>query len=144
MTDFRVELEGTEALQKILDNADDPAVRRGLGQAMFGFATKILNESKKLVPVDTGALRNSGKVEGPTVDSNGVEVEITYGGAGIQYAGVIHEDMSLSHSPTLNTAITKKPRRGQAKYLETPVKANEDDFARDVAVRYARYMRRGA
>ncbi len=144
MTDFRVELEGTEGLQKILNNIDDPAVRRSLGQAMFGFATKILNESKKLVPVDTGALRNSGAVEGPTVDSDGVEVEITYGGSTIQYAAVVHEDLSMSHSPTLNTKITKKPRRGQAKYLEIPVKAQEDNFARDVTIRFARAMRRGA
>lgn len=144
MTNFRVEMEGIEALQKILDNVDDPATRRGLGQAMHGFATKILNESKKLVPVDTGALRNSGMVEGPDVDSDGVEVAVTYGGSTIQYAGVIHEDMSLSHSPTLDTKITKKPRRGQAKYLEIPVKANEDNFARDVAIRFARFMKRGA
>lgn len=144
MTDFRVELEGTEALQKILNNIDDPDVRRSLGQAMYGFATKILNESKKLVPVDTGALRNSGMVEGPKVDSDGVEVEITYGGSGLQYAAVVHEDLSMSHSPTLMTKITKKPRRGQAKYLEIPVKAQEDNFARDVAVRFARAMRRGA
>lgn len=143
MTNFTVELEGQEALRTILDNIEDPNVRRGLGQAMFGFATKILNESKKLVPVDTGALRNSGMVEGPDVDSDGVEVSITYGGEAKQYAGVVHEDMTMSHSPTLMTKITKKPRRGQAKYLEIPVKAHEDSFARDVAVRFARAMRRG-
>lgn len=144
MTQFRVEMEGIEALQKILDNIDDPATRQGLGQAMQGFATKILNESKKLVPVDTGALRNSGMVEGPDIDSEGVEVAITYGGVGAQYAAVVHEDMSMSHSPTLNTKITKKPRRGQAKFLEIPVKAHEDRFARDVATRFARFMKRGA
>lgn len=144
MTNFSVELEGTEALQKILDNIEDPDTRRGLGQAMHGFATKILNESKKLVPVDTGALRNSGMVEGPDVDGDGVEVAITYGGSSAQYAAVVHEDMSMSHSPTLNTKVTKKPRRGQAKYLEIPVKANEDNFARDVAIRFARFMKRGA
>lgn len=143
MTDFSVELEGTKALRTILDNIEDPGVRRNLGQAMFGFATKILNESKKLVPVDTGALRNSGMVEGPDVGSNDVEVSITYGGSSAQYAAVVHEDMSMSHSPTEMTKITKKPRRGQAKYLEIPVKAHEDSFARDVAVRFARAMRRG-
>jgi len=143
MTEFSVELEGDEKLQKIIDNIEDPNVRRALGQAMFGFATKILNESKKIVPVDTGTLRNSGKVEGPKVDSDSVEVEITYGGAASKYAGVIHEDMSLDHSPTKDTKITKKPRRGQAKYLEIPVKAQEDNFSRDVAVRFARAMRRG-
>ena len=143
MTEFRVELEGDEKIRQIIQNISDPNVRRALGSAMHGFATKILNESKKLVPVDTGALRNSGIVEGPKIDEDSVEVEITYGGDAKAYAGVVHEDMTMSHSPTEMTKITKKPRRGQAKYLEIPVKANEDNFARDVSVRFARAMKRG-
>lgn len=138
-----LEMKGDESIRKIMDNIENPSVRRALGAAMQGFATKILNESKKLVPVDTGTLRNSGKVEGPKISEDSVEVEITYGGSAQAYAGVVHEDMTMDHSPSKMTKITKKPRRGQAKYLEIPVKANEDNFARDVSERFARAMKRG-
>jgi hypothetical protein len=139
-----VEMEGGEQLQKIIDRAaSDSGARAGLEQAMFGFATKILNESKKIIPIDTGSLRNSGRVEDPKVSNGVIEVAITYGGSGAPYAAIVHEDMTMDHSPSKLTAVTKRPRRGQAKFLEIPVMANAPSFARDIAARYARYIRRG-
>ena len=139
-----VDLDGTERLLKIFERAgNDPEAKRALGQAMYGFATKVLNESKKLVPLDTGTLRNSGMVSSQRIDGQVVEVEISYGGSSAPYALVIHEDMTLDHSPAKLTKVTKKPRRGQAKYLETPVMAQAPSFAREIAARYANYVRRG-
>lgn len=139
-----VELDGAQRLEKIIRRAaGDPEAKRALGQAMYGFATKILNESKKLVPVDTGTLRNSGLVSSQMIKGDVVEVTITYGGAGAQYAQIVHEDMTMDHSPSKLTAVTKRPRRGQAKYLEIPVMAAAPNFMRSVAIRYANYFRRG-
>lgn len=139
-----VELEGTETLQKIIRRAaGDPQAKKALGQAMYGFATGILNESKKLVPVDTGSLRNSGTVSREKISANDIEVTISYGGAAAQYAQIVHEDMTMDHSPSKLTAVTKRPRRGQAKYLEIPVRAAAPNFVRSIATRYVNYFRRG-
>jgi hypothetical protein len=140
-----IEVEGTERLQKIFARAAvDAGARKALEQSMFGFATKILNESKKMVPLDTGNLRNSGKVMDPKTSAGVIEVEVTYGGSAAPYAQIVHEDMTMDHSPANLTAVTKRPRRGQAKYLEIPVRANAPEFARSIAERYIRYFRRGA
>ena len=139
-----VQLDGSERLLKIFQRAgNDPEAKKALGQAMYGFATKVLNESKKLVPVDTANLRNSGIVSSQRIDGDVVEVEITYGGSSAPYAAIVHEDMTMDHSPSKLTAVTKKPRRGQAKFLEIPVMAQAPSFARSIAARYARYFRRG-
>lgn len=139
-----VELEGTDRLLKIFERAaGDAEAKKALGQAMYGFATKVLNESKKIVPLDTGNLRNSGMVSRQRIDGAVVEVEISYGGSSAPYAMIIHEDVTLDHSPAKLTSVTKKPRRGQAKFLETPVMAQAPSFARSIAARYARYFRRG-
>lgn len=63
----------------------------------------ILGESQKLVPVDTGTLKNSG-----TTRSNKLEKSVTIS-YNTPYARKQHEDNTLNH-----------PRGGQAKYLERP------------------------
>jgi hypothetical protein len=139
-----VDLDGSKTLLKIFERAaGDAEAKKALGQAMYGFATKVLNESKKLVPIDTANLRNSGMVSSQRISGDVIEVEISYGGSSAPYAAVIHEDMTLDHSPSKLTAVTKRPRRGQAKYLEIPVMAQAPSFARSIAARYARYFRRG-
>lgn len=45
------------------------------------------------VPVDTGALRASGRVEGPQQDV----VKVTFGGAATEYALRQHEELSYRH-----------------------------------------------
>lgn len=66
-------------------------------------AEVILGESQKLVPVDTGTLKNSG-----TTRSNKLEKSVTIS-YNTPYARKQHEDNTLNH-----------PRGGQAKYLERP------------------------
>jgi len=53
------------------------------------------------VPVDTGALRSTGRVEGP----KGNEVELSFGGAAADYALKVHEEVEIPH------------RVGEARYL---------------------------
>ena len=85
-------------------------------------ADAILEASQPLVPVDTGSLQASGRVETPVLAGPVGEVTIRYGGSeGFQgriprnYAIRVHEDLSMNH-----------PRGGQAKYLETAVLAATD------------------
>lgn len=66
----------------------------------------------KGVPVRTGALRASGRVEGPIHN----EVHLTFGGAAAPYAVVVHEDTSIPHyigeSRFLNHAADRWEARG--------------------------------
>jgi hypothetical protein len=80
-----------------------------------------MTESKLEVPVDTGALRNSGFVEQPKITNNNISVKLGYGGVATkinpktkelttQYAIKVHEDLFVHH------------RIGKAKFLEDPIK----------------------
>lgn len=129
--DVRVELEGADRLARMFKKATDSGTIRDLEQAVFGTANAVLNESKKIVPVDTGTLKDSGRVERPKVDEDGIEVEITYGGAASRYALIVHENMNARHADGKS-----------AKYLEIPVKAAEATFVKSVLGRYARNLRR--
>ena len=71
-----------------------------------GNARAILGLSQPLVPVDTGDLKRSGRVEpGP----NGAAVLI-YGGGKIDYAGVVHYRLDVNHPV------------GQAQYVGQPLR----------------------
>ena len=68
--------------------------------AMYQEAEGIMTESKRLVPVDEGTLRNSGFVKQPTMKKYGrgrlmqteeIVVEMGYGGAASGYAVYLHE-----------------------------------------------------
>ena len=68
--------------------------------------------SQDEVPVDTGALKNSGRVRPDSgVFENGKEVyvELTYGGTATEYSIYVHEDLMANHP------------HGKAKYLEDPM-----------------------
>jgi hypothetical protein len=126
-----VELKGQESLSRLFERAGN-AHRKALSQAMFKEAESILKESKEIVPVDFGVLKNSGRVEQPKITATGIEVEITYGGAASQYALIVHEDPNARHA------------EGKSyKYLEIPVNNNADKFVDAVKDRYITYVRRG-
>lgn len=80
-----------------------------------------MSQSKQIVPVDTGTLRNSGFVELPTESDGLIKVEMGYGGAAAPYAVFVHEDMQAFH------------RVGQAKYLEDPVNQAKKGIADRIA-----------
>jgi hypothetical protein len=92
--------------------------------ALWHEAEYDLKRSKPLVPVETGALQASGRVEEDELTVGGGILEeffadIIYGGpagsapgqaADVDYAVRVHEDLEVSH-----------PHGGQAKFLEQPV-----------------------
>ena len=82
-----------------------------------GNAGAILSVSQPLVPVDTGALKRSGRVE-PA--KNGASV-LVYGGGKIDYAGVVHYRLGVYHPVGQAQFVgqplrTERGRRAQATY----------------------------
>jgi len=127
---FTVKLDGLEDFENFAARAE--TVNKALSRAMFAEATTVLNESKKIVPVDLGTLKNSGKVKKPQVGKKGVSVDITYGGAAAPYALYVHEDPDAQHDPGKTY-----------KYLERPFLAHADKFARNVKVAFLAWMKGG-
>jgi len=99
-----------------------PIVRAAAEAAVDQAAHLIFDESQRLVPVDTGALKASGKVT-----HDGLAATISYGqedqaGRGGRdtavYAPIVHERMDVHHP------------NGQAKYLETAMHGKAADVAK--------------
>jgi len=59
---------------------------------VFSEALEIMAASKKIVPVKTGALRGSGRVEPPKASGSDISVMMVYGGPAAPYAFKVHED----------------------------------------------------
>lgn len=105
---MKVTITGVDALLRACTLASDhgPDVA---AQALYRLAEGVMTEAKVLCPVDTGALRASGHVEPP--ETEGTTVSVTMG-FNTEYALVQHERTDYHHVV------------GQAKYLETPLKAS--------------------
>jgi hypothetical protein len=85
---------------------------QAVGMALYQEAEAIMTASKETyVPVDTGALRASGRVEPPIALGAVLAVTMGFGGPSAPYAVIVHED------------LTKRHPVGQAKYLEIPLRA---------------------
>lgn len=65
-----------------------------VASALYIEANIEMTESKKRVPVATGALRASGQVAEPVQEGNKISVTMSYGGAAIPYAIAVHEHLS--------------------------------------------------
>jgi hypothetical protein len=75
-------------------------------------AQEAFAHSQDEVPVDTGALKASGRVRpesGVYNRGNDVYVELTYGGTAVEYGVYVHENLEAFHP------------HGKAKYLEDPM-----------------------
>ena len=98
-------------------------------KVMKSEAQDALQRSKKLTPVRTGALRDSGKVVEKR-GASGTEFEISFGGDGVDYALAVHERTDTKHET------------GQAKYLETAVKETSRGMTKRLASKLQAVLRR--
>lgn len=89
--------------QRQIANTELP---NAIQSVLDGVIQKIFQRSKELVPVRTGALRDSAVVESG-IRGGMPTANITYGGGSVDYALKVHEDLDMQH-----------PNGGQAKYLE--------------------------
>lgn len=78
-------------------------------RALYQEAQIELKEIKLLTPVDTGALRASERLEGPTREGRRIFVEVVAGGPSVDYAFVVHEDTEAFH------------KVGQAHFISQPL-----------------------
>ncbi|MDR9391968.1 MAG: hypothetical protein RI554_08055, partial [Trueperaceae bacterium] len=74
---------------------------------------RTFNESQRRVPVDTGNLKASGRLDAAAQDR--LRVVLSYGGTAAQYAAAVHELHATNN-----------------KYLETPMRENASRFRRDL------------
>lgn len=93
----------TAGLQALPD-AVAGALQRGLEDE----AGTIMEAAIDQVPVDTGALRDSGRIERPQASGREVTIAFGFGGGDVDYAVYVHEDLQATHT------------NGKAKYLEDP------------------------
>ena len=119
-----IELRGLKTLIQQMERTEGG--EKILAQALDGEATVVLNESKKIVPVATGNLRASGRVERPITGNGKASVEITYGGIAAPYALIVHE-VPTNSGGRWGTGM--KHAAGKSyKYLEIPVMAHKKKF----------------
>lgn len=91
-----------------------PAAREEVKREMYQFASEVMAVSQERVPVDTGALMSTGRVEVPIDDGTEVVVTLGYGSLSVGYALAVHENMSAQVN-------WQRPGSGP-KYLENPLK----------------------
>lgn len=123
---FSIDLYGSEdLLDKFVRAGKDATVV--VGRLMYFYANDVFNRSQYLVPVDTGALRSSGRVEAPVMEGFQVVVSIKYGGAAAPYALWVHEVPPPGESVSGGPSAYHLPPT-QWKYLEEPLMETIDDF----------------
>ncbi len=96
-------------------------VRQALTQEVAREGEEIMAESKRLVPVLTGALRASGHVLPVEDTPNGVKLTLAYGNSAVQYAIYVHERVELRHPV------------GMARFLAVPAEIAAEGMAGRIA-----------
>jgi hypothetical protein len=100
-------------------------VRQKTIEAFEDVVLDLADKALNLAPKDTGRLRKSADPE-VKVKHNKVTATVTFSAknpdTGYDYAMIQHEDMSFKH-----------PNGGQAKFLEQPLKENQNRYRREVA-----------
>ena len=91
------------------------------GMMLYKWNLKMLKETLRITPVDTGNLRASGHVTNPVVNGTVVSTEIVFGGDSAPYAFIVHERLDVYHRPPT-----------QAKFLEATYKRFEKDVWDDI------------
>jgi len=88
--------------------------------ALEAEATRLLDEAKSRTPVDTGALRDSGRV---TLVESGTTVKatISFGDEAVDYAVEVHENLEAHHET------------GEAKFLEKTMNEESVNVAANLA-----------
>lgn len=111
-TKFKLTITGVDqvvnSLEMVLKKEED-AARKTLDVV----GTMVFDLSQTLVPVDTGALKLSGRKSSPRKvrAQDAFYSTISYGGGSVDYAATVHERLDYYHEPPTS-----------AKYLERPLR----------------------
>ena len=108
-------------------------------------AEEILTWSDQIVPVDTGALRNSKYISEPVKDEVEDTVSVDYGYGGVadtwnadsnemasSYMVAVHEDLLARHAPGKMAKYLEIPTTQSKKYMLSSLKVGLSKFFRTV------------
>ena len=101
-------------------------------RALRNEAQEAFAISQDEVPVDTGALKGSGRVRpdsGVFTRGNEVYVELTYGSTAVEYGIYVHENLEAYHP------------HGKAKYLEDPMVRQTNGISGRIADKVERHTK---
>ncbi len=118
-----VKLRGLDEMKANLKKVG-PNARAQVVAAVEAEANRMLEEAKARVPVETGALRDSGTVTMVETGST-VKAVISFGNDEVDYAVEVHENLDAHHE-----------HGGQAKFLESVL----DEGARQVLPNLAKQV----
>ena len=117
-------LLGAERMRRTFRRLRSSSVlMRPVAAMLFQEGERIMAQSKKQVPVDTGNLKNTGIVEPPEIQGLEASVLLGYGGPAVDYAVTVHENLQAKH------------KVGNALYLERPFNDNLPGAQRRLGVR---------
>lgn len=129
MPEMTLTISGFDQLRARLtsgvQDAKDEAIRE-----LYIFAEEVMSASKEIVPVDTGALMNTGHVQLPVIEGERATVTLGYGDESVGYALIVHENMD----PRVHW---HRPGSGP-KYLESPLHERQDSLPGRVLDAYRR------
>ena len=120
-----IQFEGQKELLEQLDTfvlnyKDEVSV------ALWQELSKVMNDSKRICPVDTGRLRASGYVFDPVVSFEEISVQLGYA---TEYAFYVHENLNAGHTyPTC------------AKFLEWPLDMASRNILQNIVDRISRLL----
>jgi hypothetical protein len=106
----------TQALTRRVDRVDN-----NLQETVNQIAELIFNESQRNVPVDTGNLKASARLEYARGD--GMTAEVTYGGTAAGYALIVHEI-----HPSKSKYLEEPARAALARFEEMTKKSVRDSL----------------
>jgi hypothetical protein len=118
-------LQGVEQMMQQLQQFG-PQVMPPATAALEREGNRIMLESQRLVPIDTGRLLLTSQVSAPVVEGPVITVELSYGRDGplgpAPYAMIVHFDAGMHH-----------PHGGQAFFLQQPLFAAAHGFLQRIA-----------
>ena len=120
MADVVFELKNFHKLQATIERNFGALVRGPVPRALRSVGEVWMTEAKRRCPVDTGTLRSSGHVQGPTVQGHEIIVRLVFGGPAASYAAIVHENLTAHHDV------------GQAKYLESVIAERGRQLTKEV------------
>jgi hypothetical protein len=109
-----------------------------VAKELYQFAEEVMKDSKEVVPVLTGALMNTGKVQPPKDENGMISVTLGYGDEAVGYALYVHEALEGARAPNPNWSWAKAAAKGHPikwtrpgsgpKFLSRPLQAKQDQL----------------
>jgi len=118
------------SLRQIMRNLDEESEKivDALLGAVYAEALDVLRQSKRRVPVDTSATRQSGYANPPDIGTTEPTAEVGYG---TEYALALHERVEVFH------------KVGQPLFLSSVINELKSKYADKIATRTKRFWRQG-